>query len=72
MKKRGIKDSITHNFRRIRIESYNSLPIPKISTFRNVIIILIKLVVNKNKNDYYYNMFLKKDSYKDKSNTKYF
>ena len=37
-------------------------------TFRKVII-LIKLVVNKNKHNYYYDMFLEKGLYKDKSNT---
>ena len=36
------------------------------------IIILIKSVVNKNKNEYYYNKFLEKGSYKDKSDTQYF
>ena len=34
-------------------------------TFDNVII-LIKSVVNKNKNEYYYNIFFEKGSYKDK------
>ena len=34
-------------------------------TFHNVII-LTKLVVNKNKNKYYYNIFLQKGWYKDK------
>ena len=29
--------------------------------------VLIKSVVNKNKNKYYYNIFLEKDSYKDKN-----
>ena len=33
---------------------------------------LIKSVVNKNKNNYYYNILLEKVSYKDKSNTEYF
>ena len=32
-KKSGITDSINHNFGRIRIESYDSLPIQKILTF---------------------------------------
>ena len=45
----GITESINHNFGRIRIDSYNSLPIEKILTFHNVII-LINSVVNKNKN----------------------
>ena len=38
------------------VDSYNSLPIKKILTFHNVMI-LIKSVVNKNKNKYYYNIF---------------
>ena len=42
-------DSINRNFRKIRINSYNSLSIEKILTFHNIII-LIKSVVNKNKN----------------------
>ena len=45
--KSGITDSINHNFGRIRIDSYNSLPIEKILTF--LVVILIKSVVNKNK-----------------------
>ena len=55
----GIADSINYNFGEIRINSYNYLPIEKILTFHNVVI-LIKLRVNKNKNEYYYNMFLEK------------
>ena len=50
---------------------HNSLPIEKMSTFHNVII-LIKSVVNKNKNEYFYNIFLEKGLYKDRSNTGYF
>ena len=64
-----ITDSINHNFGKIKID--NSLPIQKMSTFHNVII-LIKSVVNKNKNEYYYNIFLEKGLYKDKSDTRYF
>ena len=48
--KSGIKDSINHNFGKIRIDSYNSLPIEKILAFDNVMI-LIKSVVNKNENE---------------------
>ena len=55
--KSGITDSINHNLGEIRIDSYNSLPIEKIVTFHNVII-FIKSVVNKNKNECYYNIFL--------------
>ena len=39
---------INHNFARIRIDSYNSLPIEKTLTFHNIII-LIKSVDNTNK-----------------------
>ena len=70
-KKSGITDSINHNFSKIKIDSFDSLPIEKILTFYNVII-LTKSVVNKNKNEYYYNIILEKDSYKNKSNTEYF
>ena len=69
--KSGIADSINHNFGEIRIDSCNYLLIENILTFHNVII-LIKSVVNKNKNNYYYNIFLEKDLHKDKSDTKYF
>ena len=40
-------------------------------TFHNFII-LIKSVVNKNKSDYYYNIFLEKGLYKNISNMQYF
>ena len=69
--KNGITDSINQSFAEIRIDSYNSLPIEKILTFHNVII-LIKSVVNKNKNGYYYNIFFEEGLYNDKSNTEYF
>ena len=68
--KSGITDIVNHNPVRIRTDLYNSLPIEKILTFHNIII-LIKSVVNKNKNEYYYNIFLEKSLYKDKSNTRY-
>ena len=68
--KSGITESMNHNSARIRIDSYNFLPIEKILTFHNVIT-LIKSVVNKNKNNYYYNIFLEKGLHKDKSNIEY-
>ena len=49
-KKSGTTDSINHNFVRIRIDSYNSLPIEKTLTFH--VMIHIKSVVNENKNHY--------------------
>ena len=53
------------------MDSYSSLPIEEILTFHNVII-LIESVVNKNKNNYYYDIFLEKVLCKDKSDTEYF
>ena len=70
MKKSGITNSINHNLGKITIDSYNSLPIENILTFHNVII-LIKLVADRDKNNYYYNAFLEKALYKDKSNREY-
>ena len=64
-----ITDSINHNFAVIRIDSYNSSPIKKIFIIHNVII-LIKSAVNKYDN-YHYNIFLGKGTYKDKSNTEH-
>ena len=57
--KNGITDSVNHNFARNRICSYDSLSIEKILTFHNIIM-LIKSVVKKNKNEYYHNIFLDK------------
>ena len=59
------------NFEKIRIYLYYSLPIEKILTFHNVII-LIKSAVNKKKNNCYCNIFLEKDLYKSESDTQYF
>ena len=42
--KSGIADSINHNFGRIRIDSYDSLPIEKRLTFYNVIILILILI----------------------------
>ena len=67
--KSGIVDSVNHNFGKIRRDLYSSLPVDKTMTFHNVII-LIKSVVSYNKNEYYYNIFLETDLYKDKSDTR--
>ena len=64
-KKSDIINNINHNFGKIRIDSYNSLPIKKISTFHNFII-LIKSVVHKNEKKYCHDTFLEKSLYKDK------
>ena len=49
-------------FAKIKVGSYDSLPIEKRLTLHNVII-LIKSVLNKNKNHYYYKIFLEKCLY---------
>ena len=43
--KSGIPESINHNFGKIRIDSNNSLPIEKILTFHNVIILLYQMLI---------------------------
>ena len=60
--KSGITYIISHNYAKIKVDSYNSLPLEKTITFHNVII-LIKLVSKKDKNNYYYNIFSEKASY---------
>ena len=60
--KRRITYIIFYNYAKIKVDSYDSLPLEKILTFYNVTI-LIKSVFNKDKNNYYYNIFLEKCSY---------
>ena len=69
--KSAITSSINHDFARIWIDSCNFLPIEKILTF-HFVIILIKSLVNKNENNYYYFVFLEKGFYRDKFNTQSF
>ena len=56
--KSGITEIFSHYFAKIKVDSYDSLPIEKILTLHNVII-LIKSVLNKDKNHYYCKIFLK-------------
>ena len=56
--KSGVAVSINHNFARSKIYSCKPL-FMKTTAFHNVII-LIKSVINKYKNHYHYNIFLKK------------
>ena len=55
--KSGIKYVFSHNYARINFNSYYSLNLKKTLTFHNDII-NIKSVLNKDQNNYYYNMFL--------------
>ena len=50
--KSNITYIFSHNFAKIKVDSYDSLPIEKILTLHNVIK-LIKSVLNKDKNHYY-------------------
>ena len=56
----GLKSSIayvcTHNYAKIEIDSYDSLPLKGILTLHNFII-HIKLVFDKDQNHCYYNIF---------------
>ena len=60
--KSHITDIISHNYTKIKVDSYNSLPLEKTMAFYNVII-LIKSVWNKYKSNYSYNIFLGKTFY---------
>ena len=59
--KSGITYVIFRDYGKTKIDSYDSLPLETTMTFLNVII-LIKSVFNKDKNDYYYNIFSGKAS----------
>ena len=60
--KSGITYIIYHNYAKLKVDSYDSLPLEKTITFHNVKI-LIKSVLNKDKNNYYYSIFLEKASF---------
>ena len=60
--KSGITYGFSHNYARIKIDSFDSLAIEKTSTLHDFII-LIKSFYNKNKNHYYYSIFLEICSY---------
>ena len=60
--KSGITYAISHYYAKIKVDSYNSLPLEKQLIFLNVII-LFKSDFNKDKNNYYYNIFVEKGSY---------
>ena len=53
---------ISHNYTKIKVHSYDSLPLEKTFTLHNVIV-PIKSVFNKNQNHYYYNIYLEKCSH---------
>ena len=60
--KSGITYIFSHNFAKIKVDFYDSFAIQKILTLHNVII-LIKSVLNKGENYYYFKIFLEKRLY---------
>ena len=52
----------SHNYAKIEVDSYDSLPLEEKLTF-HVVIKHIKSVSNKEQNHYYYNIFLEKCFY---------
>ena len=60
--KSSITYVISHNCAKMKVHSYDSLPLEKTLTFHNVII-LIKSVFDKDKNNYYHNIFSEKSLY---------
>ena len=60
--KSGITYTISHKYTTIKVDSYNYLPLEKTMSLRNVII-LVESVWHKDKNNYYYNIFLAKTSH---------
>ena len=63
----SLKSSITyifsHYYAKLKVDSYDSLPIEKTLTLHNVII-LIKSVLNKDQNQYYYHTSFEKCLYR--------
>ena len=57
--KEGITYIFSHYFAKIKVDFYDILPVEKMLTLHNVII-LIKSVLNKDENHYYYKMFLER------------
>ena len=61
--KSGLPYTISHNYVKSKVDSYDFLPLEKAITFHNVLI-LIKSVFNKDKNDWNYYIFVEKASCK--------
>ena len=59
--KSGITYIISQNYSKMKDDLHSSLPLEETMTF--YVIILIKSIFNKDKNNYYHNIFLEKASY---------
>ena len=55
--------AFSHNYEKIKLNIYDSLPLEKKIISLHNVIILIKSVFNKNQSHYYYHIFLEKCSY---------
>ena len=60
--KNGITYAFSRNYARIKVDSYDSLPLEKTLTFHNATI-HIKSTLNKDRIHYNYKIFLEKDLY---------
>ena len=58
----GITCVISHTYAKIKVDSFEVLPLKTKMTFHNVIM-LINLEFDQDKKNYYYNIFLEKASY---------
>ena len=65
--KSGITYVISHFCTKIKVDSCDSLPLERKLAFHNIII-TIKSVFNKNKNNYFFNVFLQNGSYETPKN----
>ena len=61
VKKRGMTYVFSHYYAKIKVDSYDSLPLEKTLTLHNVLI-HINSVLHEDQNHYYYNIFLEKCS----------
>ena len=65
--KSGITYVISHNYAKIKVDSYDSLRLENTLTFHNLIII-IKSIWNKYRLNYYYDILLEKCLYQSSKN----
>ena len=69
--KSGVTYIFSHYFAKFKVDTYDSLPIEKILALHNAIIHIIS-VLNKDKNYYYYKIFLGRYSYQLANNHNFF
>ena len=67
MLKSNISDVFSHKYTKVKINSYDDLPLEKAIAMHNIVI-LLKFISNENHNNYFYDMFLEKCLYKSYKN----